>query len=1019
MCSNKENSGKDIHWIIIDDNESVLENISDELTDSGINRNFIHCFTPGKQVKFNPKLQSNNELWLDFNGDTYDWDYEINPSLIKGWRKTLFELIKDIENKISNIKKLYFVFILDILYQDDCNFCGFDLYRAIRWHINPEHYIVRFLSHLSRSLIEEFIDNEYPNLKLGREVKKRISKNEISKKGTRLKANNYYRIDLGFYSKAGYRKDISRSSNVDDIKINIINHDIIDNIKETFPRDISYNDIFWLYNNIYPVLKVCEDSENSKTDKNNKKEEEDISYVVIDGEKRIDISSVKYNKNYITRESIFKSRYKFLELCYNLIQEDKKSDIIENIGIFNQTNNSFKFNITGEDTDKKMSKGLHFECEWMGKEYTLKSPLYRQEVLRLYNLLNDPEKKVIDILFIGDKVDVKLANSIVNDELVDNVNDIKDLQTIVGKTRPKYIIVNQADDNNNTILKTIKEVILSIPNFEIHGFGVYFIANYWQDKGIPQSCLLNIKDDNTICIESPISPVFWKLIFMLAVEYPLDTIIHDLFNKNNYTVEEWEKAKQRAVNLLSLKKDDKKYQSISDIIGGSIYDGNMKWSVGNQIYNYRNFLIKLGINSKQEGNVEHIHWILITDNDKLKNTIQKELEKLAENFAISNNLKYTDEDFTCWMFSDIDEIDKIEKKVDELKQINNSQFVFMFDSKAPILQYIKEENKEILQTAIQYIAERMKRESITFRIFFTYNSQSEREEFYSERKYLQIEEYKAIDELNNIENRLVKRIKEEQKDLLKGITEEQKILVKGIKDELDKRMKDVVSAKQLFLFYPSEMKEDKIEIIGPDVLYFIRKDLKNCYSLNKELWGIFEQKDDHKEFLKHIEDQLEKFYKEIKFTFNKDKYETNNINCQCNWTGYALKEQDNINFFKDRIRLISKYIVLKLNRENYKKLYDDPIFDEMKRYKLSCYKGNIRWNNLFEHEKKFIICRIICVIINKEKKKIEDEKNRGRKKTNTGIIKIVFDEYFYLKKDDCNEILKGISLLNLVPSFFW
>lgn len=980
MDSNKTNSKKEIHWIIIDDNVSVLKNIFVELTNSGINGDFIHCFIPGEQVKFDYK-QGNKELWLEFDGDTYDWDYQINPCLIKGWGKTLFELIKDIENK-SNVENLYFVFILDILYQEDCNFCGFDLYRAIRCHVNPEHYIVRFLSHLSRSLIEEFIDNEYQNLKLGREVKK-----GISKEGTRLKTNNYYRIDLGFYSKAVYRKDISKSSTVDDIKINIINQDIIDNIKETFPRDISYNDIFWLYNNIYPDLKVSEDSEDSKTFKNNKKEEQDISYVVNDGKKLIDISSVKYNNKNITRESIFKSRWKFLKLCYNIMPEDKRPDIIKEIGLFNQTNNSFKFNITGKDSDNKMSKGLHFEYIWRGKGYTLESPLYRQEVSHLYNLLNDSRKKVIDILFIGDKVDVKLADSRVNDKLVDNVNEIKDLLTIVGKTRPKYIIVNQADDNNNTILKIIKKVTLSIPNFEIHGFGVYFIANYWQDKGIPQSCLLNIKDGNEICIESPISPVFWKLIFMLTVEYPLDTIIHELFNKNNYTVEEWEKAKQRAVNLLSLKKDNK-YQSISDIISSSVYDGKYKWAVGKDEYNYLKFLEKLGISSKQEENVEHIHWILITDNDKLKDTIQKELERMAANSAISNNLKYSDKDFTCWKFNNIKDTKFIDTELAKFsKRIDNSQFVFMFDKKVPILKYGKNENEINIKTVIQYIAERMKRESITFRILFTYNSQSEREEFFSERKYLQIEKDVAIDELNNK------------------------------KKELDKRMKDVISAKQLFLFYPSEMKEDRIEIIGPDVLYFIRKDLKNCYSLNKELWGIFDRK---KIPNKDMEDTLKEFYEKIIFFFNEDKkkYETNNINCQCNWTGYSLKEQDNINFFKDRLRLISKYIVLKLNRENYNELYDDSIFDEMKRYKLSCYNGNIRWNNLFEHEKNFLICKAICVIINKEKEIIKVEKNRKRKRTNTGIIKIVFDEYFNLKKTDYNEILKKISQLNLCHQLF-
>lgn len=987
MCSNKTNSEKEIHWIIIDDNESVLKNIFVELTDSGIKGDFIHCFIPGEQVGFDRELQGNEELWLEFDGDTYDWDYEINPSLIKGWRKTLFELIKDIENK-SNVENLYFVFILDILYQEDCNFCGFDLYRAIRWHVNPEHYIVRFLSHLSRSLIEEFIDNEYPDLKLGREVKKGISKkgiskNEKPKKGTRLKANNYYRIDLGFYSKAVYRKDISKSSTVDDIKINIINQDIIDNIKETFPRDISYNDIFWLYNNVYPVCLE------------NKNDENTVNLTV---DKKINISNVIYNQS-MTRGLIFRLREGFLDSYYKLLN-DLQENNIKGIGLFHQQNKSSYFVIKEcNDIDNKINNGLHFKYKKAAnKKISLDLngyPLYRQEVSHLYNLYA-PSEKVIDILFIGDEVEVKLADSIVKSDFVDHVNDIKDLQTIVGETRPKYIIVNQADDDKNTVLKTIKEVILSIPNFEIHGFGVYFIANYWQEKGIPQSCLLNIKYGKKICIEFPISPVFCKLIFMLAVEYPLDTIIHELFNKNNYTVKEWEKAKQRAVNLLSLKKDNK-YQSISDIISSSVYDGKYKWTVGKDECNYLKFLEKLRISSKQEENVEHIHWILITDNDKLKDTIQKELEKLAANFAISNNLKYTDEDFTCWNFNNINDKKFIDTELENLKQIDNCQFVFMFDGKVSILQYEKGKNKKfIIQTAIQYIAERMKRESITFRILFTYNSQNQREEFFSERKYLQIEKDIAIDELNNKENRLVKRIKEKQKEL-----------VKGLKDELDKRMKDVISAKQLFLFYPSEMKEDKIEIIGPDVLYFIRKDLKNCYSLNNELWKIFDGK---KIPNKDMEDTLKEFYEKINFFFNEDekKYKTNNINCQCNWTGYSLKKQDNINFFKDRLRLISKYIVLKLNRENYNKLYDDPIFDEMKRYKLSCYNGNIRWNNLFEHEKNFLINNIIMRhIINEGKKNLGKE---GKKISEREKTRRVFEEYFILEDENCDEFINKFHI---------
>lgn len=983
MCSNKTNSEKEIHWIIIDDNESVLKNIFVELTDSGIKGDFIHCFTPSKQVKFNCKPQDNNKLWLKFDGDTYDWDYEINPSL-----KTLFELIKDIENK-SNVENLYFVFILDILYQEDCNFCGFDLYRAIRWHVNPEHYIVRFLSHLSRSLIEEFIDNEYPDLKLGREVKKGISKNEISKnekpkKGTRLKANNYYRIDLGFYSKAVYRKDISKSSTVDDIKINIINQDIIDNIKETFPRDISYNDIFWLYNNVYPVCLE------------NKNDENTVNLTV---DKKINISNVIYNQS-MTRGLIFRLREGFLDSYYKLLN-DLQENNIKGIGLFHQQNKSSYFVIKEcNDIDNKINNGLHFKYKKAAnKKISLDLngyPLYRQEVSHLYNLYA-PSEKVIDILFIGDEVEVKLADSIVKSDFVDHVNDIKDLQTIVGETRPKYIIVNQADDNKNTVLKTIKEVILSIPNFEIHGFGVYFIANYWQEKGIPQSCLLNIKDGNKICIVSPISPVFSKLLFLSYIENPLDTLRHDLLNKENLNNGEWwDNFKIWMANLLDLKsmyskKDE--FKKRAEIIRKSEYNKeHKKWLIENKEFDIKDFLKELNLEFEQE----KIHWILITDNDNFEGIIKKELERMAANSAISNNLEYTDKDFTCWMFSDIDKIGEIKEKLDELKQIHNSQFVFMFDSKVPILQYKKGGDKEFLQTAIQYIAERMKRESITFRILFTYNSQNQREEFFSERKYLQIEKDIAIDELNNKENRLVKRIEEKQKEL-----------VKGLKDELDKRMKDVISAKQLFLFYPSEMKEDKIEIIGPDVLYFIRKDLKNCYSLNNELWKIFDGK---KIPNKDMEDTLKEFYEKINFFFNEDekKYKTNNINCQCNWTGYSLKKQDNINFFKDRLRLISKYIVLKLNRENYNKLYDDPIFDEMKRYKLSCYNGNIRWNNLFEHEKNFLINNIIMRhIINEGKKNLGKE---GKKISEREKTRRVFEEYFILEDENCDEFINKFHI---------
>lgn len=945
----------EIHWIIVDDDENILKGIFDELQDYDINKNMIHCLTPVGQKRLNENDIVPDKLWLDFYDENSDRDflmrlYDPIKMDFEDGVLSLFTLLRNIQKQVSeNQNTLNFVFFLDLLFQENYGFCGFDIFRSIRWHIYPEHYIIRFLSCLSRRVVENFLDNEYKNLKLGNE----LSIKEKSIKGTRIGANKYNRIDLGFFSKSGYREDVKKDNEI--IKIKILNRNSIDIIKNTLPRKISYKDIFWSYNYVYKNSSLIH------------KERDDNKDV------KLTVSLVPYNQH-VTREELFNNRWQFLKMYYKyIVSKEKNSKIISEIGTYNnQLVNELYFPISGGgDIKNKLTNGLHFKFNIGDKTKNNKSgmyisldfnqfPIYREELEKWYRLSGSNEN-TIDVLFIGEGCKVSLAGHEASYYCI-NAGEVYDLLTIVGKKRPRYIIVNMCDDSKSTmLLQHIKETTKSIPYFDIHGFGVYFSNDIWASKGINQSCILN-KINGEFNIEYPMSPIFWKLTCLLNLENQLDTIQHDFVHRIKYITEKnWEETKLWMANLYNLKgmdNDCKEYKSLATAIATSTFDIiNKEWKFGSRTLKMKEMFTFLKLSYIPE---REIKWVLISNNTQLACTIKNELRIMSEHVRLSNNLKYNNKNFQQWNFSEIKDKHLLETKLNEL-QDDNTQYVFMFDNNVPVYLQKKKQMSISYETAVQTIAFKLKNKSKTFRILFNYKSE-ERSAYFTDRKYLDVKD----------KNNLVK---------------------------LDKNMKDVAAARQLFLYYPDDKKNinlNHIEIFTPDVLYFIREDLAKSYSLNNELLNIIESKKIPDGTVKKVTD----FYNTKICNSNHDLsgyYNTDVFITLCNWSGYTLNERDNTNFFIDRLILIFKFIQFKTD---YNRSDNKDLFNELKKYKLSHEGSKIRWNNLFKHEQDILIKDVfIQDVINKFRKTYNDcYKNKNE------LIKDALSIFFFFSKSNKKEL---------------
>ena len=242
-------------WIIIDDQKFILEKIASEL--SKAEEKHIYCLKPLRrkkietwtnQLSFKPPLLPDDEeiVMPDYDYEVEqvqlkaqnmpDYDYEVEQ--VQPEAPTLTEILEKVYNdsKVEQ-KQPCFIFLIDILFERT-DFCGCDLYKYVRTTLNPKWYVVKFLSHLSRKMVSEFLHEEFSDLQLG--LEKSVSKVEEQQTPLKQRRKPFVsdKMDDGFFSKAPYRTE----------GLTILNKHRIKHLKDLFPRSCSLKDfLFGIY----------------------------------------------------------------------------------------------------------------------------------------------------------------------------------------------------------------------------------------------------------------------------------------------------------------------------------------------------------------------------------------------------------------------------------------------------------------------------------------------------------------------------------------------------------------------------------------------------------------------------------------------------------------------------------------------------------------------------------------------------------------------------------------------------
>lgn len=1012
---NQTDNKKNIHWFIIDDDIRVLKNMHAELKAGGIDDAHIHCLRPQRREAFR-EFKLRPKFWIQDESVVPDWEY-----IVEEWRYTIAvwgqgdkEFIRVNTQTLSSLLNevtpegidTYFVFFIDIQYADHnedgseilCDYCGFDIFRSIRWMIKPELYIARFLSHLSRRLMQGLINDEYAELKLGRET----SVTDKSK-SVRLGERDFYNIDWGFFSKAAYRKKEEQNSGKE-IKINILNQYIINCIQEALPKYVTNENIFWTYNNSYPTTSFT------------------TEYV-----KDIKDLIIRYNSS-IDKKKLFSNRAQFLNCYYNKIKNSKN---IDDIGLFEEFPKEFDFP-DGSDMANKIRNGLHFRfstTEYKYKDdkqnYCFKkkiwldlkeTPLYREELQKWYGWYNyykrvrskpyiirdkkyskrlhindktqlmydiqelqklcerrDSDKNVRSILYIGGIIDpISLhINGVSPDEesRIINEDELDNIDKIVGELRPRYIIVNVpklADKYIDAIQKII-ELMQLIPHFAIHGFAVYFYdpENKFDFTELGNICKLTCSDESTeITISKPISPIYSKLIFLLYFQEQEDAMCHRLVHKlYDITPESWNTTKKWLGNMFHLKqlftKNDTEFETLCEAIHSLEY---LEYKEGKWIFNEneeeemsdKDLITKLNLSPKSR----KFYWILITEreniNEKdgdLAKVLKDELTALQGSNVVSNQFIFNQEtDFLKWNYEDVKTKKGLEVKLKDVASSNRNYggYVFLFDSKVPVYEF-EEGNKIKKTTAIQFIGKQME-VPLSFRILFT--NKANKKTYFEERAYL--------DTSNFVET----------------------------KGTIDKSMREAANGRLSFCYYqlPKNVSGEEgissVSIFLPDVLYFIQKDLEA--QPHKVLNSTLCTPELRKRFAEEHSQEIAKWYKDSTSIINDKVSKLKKLGKNpdftkiaatlfCTFTGYRIPENESLNFFKDRLILLSYYV----NRDLLENVEDEETDFSvnylwamwvLKKYSFSLCQKNpsekeknykIKWNELFEHEKKINFDMII------------------------------------------------------------
>ena len=1066
---NQTDNKKNIHWFVIDDDIRVLKNMHAELKAGGINEAHIHCLRPQGREAFR-EFKLRPKFWIQDESVVPDWEY-----IVEEWRYTVAvwgqgdkEFIRVNTQTLSSLLNevtpegidTYFVFFIDIQYADHnedgseilCDYCGFDIFRSIRWMIKPELYIARFLSHLSRRLMQGFINNEYSELKIGSEKSKKKSQSVGDKSGKRPNAMDDFRIDMGFFSKASFRK----TPNVTET-INILNKYTIDCIQDALPREVPDNSIFGIYNNSYPqnMDKISWD--------NNK-----IVYLkdgVIDlalGKKEFPQKTCKKTRLFKSREIFlrcvyehFKSREIFLRCVYEHLK--KRNTDNGNISIYykNKSNNTTSYkrspNITlkwGKSTQGTINNGMHFYYNYKKIDNTIsldfsKIPLYREELQKWYDWnssdTSSESEKVVDILFIGEKIYVEIAGCNSDSNEILSIKNLDKLEEKINRLRPKYLVANIPKEKGRKVLQAIKEVTNCVPKFEIHGFGVYLYDPDNRIAGVNNCCKLPQEDKfGIIRITNPISPIYWKLICLLDLENQEDKMAHNLVYKlDSLTSENWEIAKQELSDTYKLKyllTKNESYDEQCQCILKSKYDSEQNvWDFnGELIKKHKELFKRLGLTRTKES---PIHWVLVSDKDELETALKSELNTLSKYPLISNDFNFDEENqFHRWKIQEIKTKGELKEKLADLKtkgdKAGEPSFVFLFDTMVPVY---KHETEKKVTTAIQVISACLKSMPLAFRILFTYGDSEERNNYFMGQEYLT---------LGNQDGKP--------------------------NDKIWKNARQVAKEKgNLFCYYPDSIKSDSsassdsststVSIISPDILYFIQEDLEA--QPHKVLNSTLCTPELRKRFAEEHSQEIAKWYKDSTSIINDKVSKLKKLGKNpdftkiaatlfCTFTGYRIPENESLNFFKDRLILLSYYV----NRDLLENVEDkETDFSVnylwamwvLKKYSFSLCQKNpsekeknykIKWNELFEHEKKINFDMIIrkfsnesllekigelAVEIDKlftEYASTKDKKIWKQSESANEVEKIMrkfIGQYFYIPENGFNayDFLKDLDLL--------
>lgn len=855
------------YWIVIDDDETVLRNINTELRNEG-EKNIFSLKPSGRKKIESPwtnKLSFKIPLPTRDDGDEAivlpDYDYKVIPynftsndgSSIEEKETTLYKRLKEVSDEAQG-KQSYFIFLIDLLFEGHIeghikgyNFCGFDLFRFVRCTLDPKRYVVKFLSHLSRKMVSEFLRAEFPALKLGQEASKPTGKRFVGDV-----------VDDGFFSKAPYRTT----------GMVILSKHRIEYLKAIFPRSVTVNEAFALYV-IYPYEPELKKGEDENARPLLKIGEDENARPLFDMFYELDENRRKINR----KKVFFENRLRILKNTYLNKSQDSNTEMRgkKNNGkdLYQKEVPKYsKFTINQNIIFRKQDQWCS-ECSSLREPF----PLYRHELKRWYSW-TDLKYKIVDAFYIGStplqEGAVKCNGDALHVEMIPTLITEDDLLKKVELHRPRYILIELPENDNIDIIYLVCRITERISYFEIHGFAVIFVAGDVEDNklsGIREIApnILIAKNDTNDTIEfEEMSPIYWHLIEKSYFQGGT-FIEHELSHLSSCPLgerkEKLDKIKRlaEAHDALAHTHYTPKIEALLAGEGGKIDKEDDKWYIMEN-----NTSKEIDINAylyEKKYKVSLKIDCPTTPNDTEEKGVKESLKAIIENVA-----KRPDSQFALVDYGETGKDGSIIlfvcNRMEELTTINADVKTYKAEGKS-------------------------KGKAVVFYVLHRYG-----------------------------------------KDILRA------------NDRTVEYLRDYIGSDHWLLTYEKSPKDGGISY---------NMELDSCYFIFQGLLKkIEEAKIEEAEKIKEIPNiTIANWLKTRDVDINKSELKEND-SLLCQWVGEHLRECHNTNFLNDRLYLLSKSKdLLAENKEQYK------------RYQFKCSKGKIIYNDLFPHEQRFVLDKLV------------------------------------------------------------